>query len=405
MDIIYDTGAAISMMPAQYTHAWTNSRPCLHTLTGCFNGQSESNLMIGEFHALLTLDSGEIKRIIIPECVQIPEGMSSTNLLADTAFLMAGHKYVSDLQHPKLRFKGGGSYTMSVVRGHKIIKVFPIAAEQDTTHATIYMHLDEPYDPPTFVNTVLYQCSNRPNAHTPSAFTWHLRYACKCASVLKHTQANVEGLHIRQGTLGDLPQLLPCSACLAGKLRKNRGQPDKNYTDIENLNNTLVNLPLSWTASTADKNVTPNRTVSIDWGIINKKTQSGKNNVFALFLDINTGITFIFPAESRGQAGVALQAYIQTYGKPNEVIHDNATEFIHQGEFAQICLITTSPKPAAHLTNLTKSSRALHGHHRIHGAIALIHLGPRPRRFLGLCTRTRRPNTESHSSPWSRNSV
>ncbi len=27
IDIIYDTGAAISMMPAQYTHAWTNSRP------------------------------------------------------------------------------------------------------------------------------------------------------------------------------------------------------------------------------------------------------------------------------------------------------------------------------------------------------------------------------------------
>jgi hypothetical protein len=103
IDIIYDTRAAISMMPAQYTrHAWTNSRPCLHTLTGCFIGQSESNLMIGEFHALLTLDSGEIKRIIIiPECVQIPAGMSSTNLLADTAFLMAGHKYVSDFHHPK----------------------------------------------------------------------------------------------------------------------------------------------------------------------------------------------------------------------------------------------------------------------------------------------------------------
>jgi hypothetical protein len=33
MDIIYDTGAAISMMPAQYTHAWKNSRPCLYTLT------------------------------------------------------------------------------------------------------------------------------------------------------------------------------------------------------------------------------------------------------------------------------------------------------------------------------------------------------------------------------------
>jgi hypothetical protein len=69
--------------------------------------------------------------------------------------------------------------------------------------------------------------------------------------------------------------------------------------------------------------------------------------VFALFLDLNTGITFIFLAESRGQAGVALQAYIQRYGKPNEVVHDNATEF-KQGDFAQICLnqqITQTPSP------------------------------------------------------------
>ncbi len=138
---------------------------------------------------------------------------------------------------------------MSVVRGHKIIKVFPIAFEQDTTHATIYMHLDEPYDPPTFVNTVLYQCSNRPNAHTPSAFAWHPRYACKCASVLNHTQVNVDGLHIKQGTLADLPQLLPCSACLAGKLRKIVGNQIK-ITQTLRISTTLfqtyllVGLPL-----------------------------------------------------------------------------------------------------------------------------------------------------------------
>jgi hypothetical protein len=176
---------------------------------------------------------------------------------------------------------------------------------------------------------------------------------CKCTSVLKHTQANVDGLNIRQGTLADLPKLLPCSACLAGKLRKNRGQPDKNYTDIENLNNTIANLPLSSTASTAEKNVTPNRTVSIDWGIINKRNQAGNNNVFALFLDINTGITFLFPIESRGQAGVALQAYIQRYGKPNEVVHDNATEFV-QGNFAQICLEQQITQTRSRPTNLTK---------------------------------------------------
>ena len=57
INLIYDTGAAISMLPAEYTHAWTNVRECLHTLTGCFASHSETNLMIGEFHGILTLDS------------------------------------------------------------------------------------------------------------------------------------------------------------------------------------------------------------------------------------------------------------------------------------------------------------------------------------------------------------
>jgi hypothetical protein len=46
VEIIYDTGAAISMMSAQHTHAWTNLRPCLHTLTGCFTGRNEPNLQM-----------------------------------------------------------------------------------------------------------------------------------------------------------------------------------------------------------------------------------------------------------------------------------------------------------------------------------------------------------------------
>jgi hypothetical protein len=98
LDLIYDTGASILMMPAAYTYAWKNLRPCLHTLTeGCFAGQEESNLQIGEFHGIITLDTGETRRAIIPECVQTPMGVSKTNLLADTAYLMAGHKYLSHL--------------------------------------------------------------------------------------------------------------------------------------------------------------------------------------------------------------------------------------------------------------------------------------------------------------------
>jgi hypothetical protein len=59
-------------------------------------------------------------------------------------------------------------------------------------------------------------------------------------------------------------------------------------------------------------------------------------NVFALFLGINTSLVFVYPAESRGQAGDALKQYMQRYGKPHTLIHDNAKEFV-EGEFAAIC--------------------------------------------------------------------
>ncbi len=55
----------------------------------------------------MTLGSGETAQIIIPEAVQFPPGAAHSNLLANTAFLLAGHKYISDLYKPKLKFKGG----------------------------------------------------------------------------------------------------------------------------------------------------------------------------------------------------------------------------------------------------------------------------------------------------------
>ena len=187
---------------------------------------------------------------------------------------------------------------MSVTRGHKLITVMPTNAEEETTHRTVYLHPNEPYDPPTFVNNVLYQCTNRPNAHTPTAFTWHLRFGCKCVKVLQNTQQHVNGLQIRQGTLKDLGKLLPCSACLAGKMRKLNRHPVRPYTDVTNLVSSTNNSPLTWTPSTADKVVSPNHTVSVDWGIINKKSKSNVKNVFALFLDILTDNVFAYAAES-----------------------------------------------------------------------------------------------------------
>jgi transposase InsO family protein len=123
--------------------------------------------------------------------------------------------------------------------------------------------------------------------------------------------------------------LLPCSACLTGKMRKANKATAKDFTAIEN-------LALSWTAGTAKKNVRPNEIMAVDWGIINETSISGKNNVFALYLDLNTGLVFTYPAPSRGLAGPSLQAYIQRYGPPATILSDNAKEFAGS-EFAEIC--------------------------------------------------------------------
>jgi hypothetical protein len=47
-------------------------------------------------------------------------------------------------------------------------------------------------------------------------------------------------------------------------------------------------------------------------------------------------LVFGYPADSTGQAGLSLSAYIHRYGIPKIIVHDNAKEFVH-GEFAQLC--------------------------------------------------------------------
>ncbi len=95
-------------------------------------------------------------------------------------------------------------------------------------------------------------------------------------------------------------------------------------------------LALSWTPNTAENKIKPNEEVSIDWRIINKQAIPNQNNIFALFLDMNTGLVFVFPSPSRGLAGTALLVYLQRYGQSLVVRHDNAQELI-AGEFADIC--------------------------------------------------------------------
>ncbi len=105
--VIMDSGAALSMFSGSDPTAWTNLGPCLYSLTGCFRGEKHTDLQIGQFHGIVTLDSGEAVRVIIPESVYIPPDISHSCLLANTPFLMVGHQYVNDLYAPVLKFKGG----------------------------------------------------------------------------------------------------------------------------------------------------------------------------------------------------------------------------------------------------------------------------------------------------------
>jgi hypothetical protein len=71
---------------------------CLHRISGCFKGGEQDNNEIGKFHALLTLDSSETTRAIIPEAILAPAATTNTYLLAHIPLLMAGHEYICSLE-------------------------------------------------------------------------------------------------------------------------------------------------------------------------------------------------------------------------------------------------------------------------------------------------------------------
>ncbi len=83
IDVIFDTGATFSMLPGQFAFAWTELTPCLHTIEGCFKGVgTNKDTQMGEFHALITLDSGEVRRAIIPQAIALPQDIANSYLLA-----------------------------------------------------------------------------------------------------------------------------------------------------------------------------------------------------------------------------------------------------------------------------------------------------------------------------------
>ena len=54
LHVIMDTGASLSMFTGSMSRAWTNLRPCLYSVTGCFRGERHSDLQMGQFHGIVT---------------------------------------------------------------------------------------------------------------------------------------------------------------------------------------------------------------------------------------------------------------------------------------------------------------------------------------------------------------
>ncbi len=154
------------------------------------------------------------------------------------------------------------------------------------------LHNDHPYDPPTFVNNVIFQALNRPNLQTPTAFTMHLRFGCKSVQVLKHTQKYVDGMHVQQGSWSTLESQLPCSTCIAGKMRKTRKNPTKSYTDVEN-------FALSRHSATADKTLL--RMKSFQWTGESFTNATLKMQTMSLLSSSTTIREWCFPMSLKAQ--------------------------------------------------------------------------------------------------------
>ena len=112
-------------------------------------------------------------------------------------------------------------------------------------------------------------------------------------------------------------------------MRKTNKATPFNYSTIQN-------LAVSRTAATTEQVNSRNERVAVDWAIVNKTAISGEDNVFAVFEDTNIGIVHVVCTTSRGLAGEALLNYIQQWGTPKTIHHDNAEEFL-KGKFKDIC--------------------------------------------------------------------
>jgi hypothetical protein len=137
---------------------------------------------------------------------------------------------------------------------------------------------------------------------------------------MMRTQKNVTGMKIQNDSWKLLDTQLPCSSCVAGKMRKLNAAKALDYSDLKTLTNTIIasqnparhfGFAVSRTPATTAQSNERNKLVSVDWAITHKENVPDDFNVFALFHDANIGLVHVEFQPTRGQAGEALEGYIQ----------------------------------------------------------------------------------------------
>jgi hypothetical protein len=127
-------------------------------------------------------------------------------------------------------------------------------------------------------------------------------------------------------------------------MHKSNAARAATYFDMKTLTTNLIasqnparhyGFAVSRTPATTEQSNERNKLVSVDWAIINKENLPDVFNVFALFYDTHIGLVHVEFQHTRGQAGEALEGYIQKWGIPHTILHDNAKEFLF-GKFASV---------------------------------------------------------------------
>jgi hypothetical protein len=203
--------------------------------------------------------------------------------------------------------------TLSVQQAHPIMVMQPVNPEHISGrgYREIVLHNYEPYEPETHgymdltpidIDVTVQANTKRPNLKSPTAYRWHHRMGCASLPVLKATHAATIGMTIQKGSMDRLPALLPCEACIAGKMTKPENPSHQPFTPLMNAPSTTNKFPAP---------MPQNMHVAMDLGIVSNTSCRKGNTCFALIVDLGVKIVYTQCLPSKGAVVHALEGYCQ----------------------------------------------------------------------------------------------